>query len=238
MGSFNMACAVTGASITPGEKVVAFQMIAEEPNGRGSSNLFNSQWFPSSFPLFGTYDDYGTVTGDDGVTSWENHEVQMMIIHRYAYDVLIEVVDQDTAEEDAQYVEYNKQGFDYINYRLKRQEKARIQLAKLKDITPDLKDWCEYSAQSEMGLGGEGSRTREEFWVAHIFAAADPVVEFDRVLNEVFKVIKAAHYVFFPLAPSLYANQEGNSKYMVKLFKAGLEFHGEVLAEREAEGAD
>lgn len=87
MGCFNVACSVSGISIGYGEKVRFIPLL---PNNylrqnvikpRTSLNYSNCYFDPATFPISGTYDDYGSI---ENIVRDENVEA---IEKRYGVDV-------------------------------------------------------------------------------------------------------------------------------------------------------
>ncbi len=112
MGSFNVACSISGLSINGGEKV-AYILLEEAKHrykiGNGNNLLIHSNCFynPVTLPIFGTYDEYGRVEDVDQDTNVEIIEAHFkakvrdlvecnvkpissgMFIHKEIYETLI-----------------------------------------------------------------------------------------------------------------------------------------------------
>lgn len=66
MGSFNMSCGLSGASISPGDRVMFVPLKnARYPQSlKQIETIFEDFYEPSGLPIYGKYDDYGRI--DDG----------------------------------------------------------------------------------------------------------------------------------------------------------------------------
>lgn len=255
MGSFLMSCAVTGATITEGADVVAFKMKQEKVPGRGSPDLFNTAWFICDFPCFGTYNDYGNVLLEDG-TEINSPDEDYMLMYKWAWETLVDIVKKDEKEEDERYEEYNRQGLGYVNYRLKRIQDAKNAIdSHLDNKTNSIEDLDEIIAsltpeeisqkvkallsQSRVNdalrWGGEGCHTSDSFWQNRILSDDNPHEIHDRFLNEVLIIMKSKHYIYFRMMPSMYGSQESNAEQMIQLFERGIQyFKKEIEANYES----
>lgn len=72
MGSFNVACSISGISLSPGDRC-CFIPLEENPytDGQAKNNSLliyaDCYYHPLTLPLFGIYDDYGMVELDKGL---------------------------------------------------------------------------------------------------------------------------------------------------------------------------
>lgn len=250
MGSFLMSCAVTGSAIPEGAEVVAFPMSLEMPNGRGDSADFNQNWFISGMPIFGVYNDYGDVLEHETNIEHNSSKLDLMIVHKWAWEYLMEIVKKYNDEEDALYVEYNKQGLGYINYRLQRQQKVREAIdfftsqqdhipvfmnltpEKLKEVNAEMvvNSLKEMRHRGNMDWFGEGSRNADDHWRNFILKSENPHKTCDDFYKYIISMSHAKHMIFFRMMPSMYASQEYNHNILKGLYERGLKYCNEEIA--------
>ncbi len=65
MGSFNLACAISGLPVTPGDDVYVMLVTRNHEYGWTDDVYTNAYWVPRSPAMLGKYDDYGRVTLSD-----------------------------------------------------------------------------------------------------------------------------------------------------------------------------
>jgi len=127
MGSFLMACAVTGATITDGADVVAFPMQLERGEGRGHSDTMNCQWFISEMPIHGMYNDYGNVLDMETKIERNAADDNLMIMYRWARQVLVDIVEKSNLDNDLEYARLASRGKNYVNYHSKKLTRPELQ---------------------------------------------------------------------------------------------------------------
>lgn len=108
MGSFNAKCVITGLHINYGDEIVAVPVkrskyaagTPQYPSKFGDWDAITSAFYPITFPIFGTYDDYGRieVTSDrckkilarlEEDNDEANSLYHMMYMHKFAYDLAV-----------------------------------------------------------------------------------------------------------------------------------------------------
>jgi hypothetical protein len=72
MGSFNVACSVSGISLSPGDRCCFIPLEKNPYTDRQAENnstliYADCYYHPLTLPLFGIYDDYGTMRLDQGL---------------------------------------------------------------------------------------------------------------------------------------------------------------------------
>lgn len=65
MGSFNLACAISGLPVTPGDECFVMLVTRNHEYGWTDDVYTNAYWVPRSPAMLGKYDDYGRVTLSD-----------------------------------------------------------------------------------------------------------------------------------------------------------------------------
>lgn len=229
MGSFYMACVASNAPLLEGEEVVACKLKLEKGEGRGSADTFNRQWFLADFPQQGVYNDYGNVLLPDG-TELESSEDDLLIMAKWAHDVLVKMVQKSWKDEDARYVEYNKQGLNYTNWRLKHIADGKAAIDTHLLLPPDPEDRGavllraieQMRTHEHLRWGGEGCANSDRFWREKILASEDPHATHDRFRAEVLPITCSTNFLYWRIIPSMYASQDDNTDELIKFYSRGL----------------
>jgi hypothetical protein len=227
MGSFYMSCAVSNAPILEGEEIVACKLQLERGEGRGQADMFNRQWFIADFPQHGVYNDYGNMLLADE-TEVESSEEDVLFISKWAWETLVAVVVKDWKEHDARYVEYNKKGLNYTNYRLQGIANAKAAIDQYLAPKPEDKEGLMIRAIEEMRMrehlrwGGEGCSKSDAHWRDKILTSDNPHATYDRFMAEVLPIIRSTNRIYWRIIPSMYASQQDNTDELIKLYSRGL----------------
>ena len=95
MGCWNQTCAISNLPITNGEKVVLIPLIATSNAGFqcGTTYYTTDCYVPLSMPIYGEYNEYGSITNIETLKINEEYLLQL--------DTYVESKDSSLSEEDA-----------------------------------------------------------------------------------------------------------------------------------------
>ena len=229
MGSFYMSCAVSNAPILEGEEIVACKLQLERGEGRGDADMFNRQWFIADFPQHGLYNDYGNMLMPNG-EEVKSSKGDVLFISKWAWEILVKIVEKYWKDEDARYVEYNRQGRGYVNYRLKdiADAKAAIDTHLRPAPAPEdkkavlLRAIEEMRARGHLRWCGEGCDKSNAYWREKILSSPDPHATHDRFRAEVLPITHSTNFIYWRIIPSMYASQSDNTNELIKFYSRGL----------------
>lgn len=202
MGCFNMTCAVTNTPICYQDEVVVFPLVKEENSY--NEIVFGREYFISDHPYFGKYDDYGRVEHDKGVFP-EDRDDNIMFVHRYAYDTLVDMQNKSRAyyawaipsigEREAKEKQDAIEAITYIQGNKGNDDKQTRAMVCMKEML--VREACRI---------GDSLDSRAH-WIDKIMSSADPVNEFLRFKDEIVAVSYGLEKLNVRIYPSLYAGQ-------------------------------
>ena len=261
MGSFNATCAVTNRTVTEGDRIVCFLVIANTtPDGRARSSCdaIASPYVVASWPMRGIYNDYGRFLADDG-KEYPNEEMdtEVMLILEYAYDLIKYESDwADAEDENFKYDHYKlAEGGELPEYITSRAEKVESALQYLESTDPDA--YSPMMWARELFHAPEGEYLHTQYWSAAIEQyAGDKRAFYQSYKNDVRWLFGATFMFNFRIRPTLYGSQEPHSEAQMALalatvknmeeehaarVKANAEWdakYAQILADKAAEKTD
>lgn len=242
MGSFNMACKATNLSLTYGDPIVAFPVLPiTGKHGRSEpGDLLCSSHHIVGWPIHGTYGDYGHIDTPEK-TYGQKHphdgskpdELEYMMFHEFAFDLLKATVFKERARHEAWQAEYYA---DKPEPEWRAQERADLE-GKIQEQEERVRDPENYeprlwvNSRGHMFYAPEGEYPHEAFWRT-AFTQSDAPRQFYADYEDKVGWIHAARYTFnFQISPSLYAGQEVELDGQIAMHSAALKYLEEQRAE-------